>query len=587
MAAHDTFAAIEQMEVARDLGDHDPDHAQHLAALYDGLGEPEMAEAVLAAAVKPDSKPALLLAHSQALLKLGLFAEASEAVHPLIAQWSTLANETRQYVARSALLAGDADAAGQILKLQPETSDGTDPEWPAIRGLQALLEGQARKAVDAFASAVKRNPSDAWNATLLGRACQEAGDSRGALNAWGPAVQPSDAPPEALIGAATLLAQANRLDEADQLLTRVANEDRRAPTYWQAQSLVAGRRKQFTAEQAALGYMAYNSGDPWRAEAIWQASFPKAKEADARELCVAIFNSAFRREDPRTALRYAGMAVSRRPKDPYLLKSLAEFQVAQNLLAEALATAQRFQAVAPPNQQAQAAELLSRIALDSGKPDLLQQSAQRNRDLAPNDPLPLLHLAEWQYSQGRSLENLERTLKLYQQASAVAPDSAEAAARAGIVLNEMKRVPEALSALLHALTLAPRVLEGTPNALLAQLEARQGLSRESAFETRQYMRLRALKDAWPNQIKAMRQESPEPGLTAWKRLAQTALDRHETWVALCASRRATRLAPHDPASWRLLAAANKRFGWFFEALDAMRQADRLTHHTRQAGGDRS
>src|SRR5690348_4668823 len=62
-ASGETFAAIEQLEVARELGDGDESLALRLAGLYDSMGEPEFASDVLAdAARKPHASSALLLA---------------------------------------------------------------------------------------------------------------------------------------------------------------------------------------------------------------------------------------------------------------------------------------------------------------------------------------------------------------------------------------------------------------------------------------------------------------------------------------------------------------------------------------------
>jgi len=226
--------------------------------------------------------------------------------------------------------------------------------------------------------------------------------------------------------------------------------------------------------------------------------------------------------------------------------------------------------------QASAAELLSRIALDSNKGDLLKQNVDRDRSLAPNDPMPLLHQAEWQGQQGRDAANLERTLTLYQVASDLAPKSAEAAAHAGLVLADLKRGPEAISTLLHALTLYPRVLDGAASVQLAQLYRRDGRAAESQFETTWYEKVRGLKESWPTLLKAMRQINPQPSVGDWKALGELALRRHENWIALCAFTRRLRLTPRDPLAWEKLAATQKRFGWFDEALASMTRANALS-----------
>jgi tetratricopeptide (TPR) repeat protein len=563
------FAAIEQMEVARTLGAKDATLLRNLAQRYDSLGEPEMAAEVLASA---GANEELALPLAELYLKLGDFQRSAQALQPLHKNWAALPSNTRQAIVRATLLAGDAEAAARLLASEA----GADAEWRSLAGLQALLAGQPRQAGAALQQALALDPRDTWNAYLLGKAWLAAGDSERALELWSQVSQGQDPPPQAVIGAAGLLAQSGRLDAADTLLDRIRGDDRKLPAYWKTTALIAERRQHAAVAQVSLGYSAYNEGDPWQAEAIWQTVLHQADSDLARQIYIALSNSAIRRGDGQAALQYAAAAVKLGPSDPAILRQYSESLLAQSQLPAAQAAASHFQAVAPPEQQAQAAELLARIALDSSKPDLLQQSVQRGRTLAPTDPLPLLHLAEWQGQQGHDPANLERTLTLYQEAQQDAPTNAEATARAGLVLADLKRPAEATSTLLHALTLNPRVLDGAPSALLTQLNQQQGKTYESQFEAQWYQRMRDLKETWPTLLKAMRQEHPAPGSADWQALGEMALRRHENWLALCAFTRRVRLSPVDPAAWRELAAAQKRFGWFEEALDAMRKAQRLT-----------
>jgi Flp pilus assembly protein TadD len=571
ISAGETFAAIEQMEAARSLGASDEPVSLRLAQLYDSLGEFEAAGNVLAeAAAKPSASVALRMAFSKTLRDLGDFQGAAEAVRPLLPQWQSLPANTQQYVARALLLAGDAEEASKLLP--PQT---TDADWLVLRGLAAGLLGQADAATQALTQATERNPQDAWNLTLLGQAWRTAHDSGKALQAFTQATELPNAPLEAFLGAAQLLTEAGRLPEAAAMLRHIGASDQKNPDYWQVQSLFSQRQKQPVIEQLARGYAAFYGGDPWQAEALWNAALPLAKGDDARELYADLLNSASLRQDPQTILHYANAAATRWPRDPYFLKRLADERLRQSMLPDALAAAEQLQQVAPPEQGAQVAELLSRIALDSGKPDLLQQSAQRNETLDPKDPAPYLHLAEWQYAQGRTPDNLERTRKLYESALAVAPQDAEAQARLGIVLRDLNRPQDAIASLLHALTLDSRVLEGVPNIQLTQLYQQQGRTPESAFETKWYNRLHTLKEAWPPLLKALRQDRP---VQDWKALGEMALNRHEKVIALCAFTRATRLAPNDPTLWQGLAAVQKRFEWFEAALTSMRKAYLLSKH---------
>ena len=569
LGSGDTFAAIEQLEIARTLGTQDEPVLLSLAKSYSKLGELEQAaEALAAGAAKSSASPALRMACSQTLLNLGDFQGAAEAVRPLMAQWESLPDSTRRYVVRALLLAGDAEQAGRLL---PKAS--ADAEWLALRGLAARLQGDWNAATQALSQAVAVNPQDGWNLYLLGQAWIEAGNRAKAAEAWERAARLPDAPPQARIGLARLRAMEGRAQEAVKQLQPITGEDKNSPAYWQAWVVVSQQQKQPVQAALSRGYAAFHGGDPWQAEALWKAALPQAKEEDARELYAALVSSASRRSDLQPALNYANAALKRWPRDPFFLRQQAELRLGLNLLPEAQASAERWQAIAPPDQAAQVAELLSRIALDSGKQPLLEANAQRNRALDPSDPAPLLHLAEWQGNQGRTPENLERTLKLYQDALAIAPNNAEAIARAGGVLADLKRTDEAISMLLRALSADPRVLEGTPNIQLAQLYRMQGRTREQQFEQAQYQRMRQIKDGWPALLKAMRQ--PERPVQDWKALGERALQRRETWIALCAFSRAARLAPNDPAVWRSLAAAEKRLGRFDEALNAMRRAHRL------------
>jgi tetratricopeptide (TPR) repeat protein len=288
---------------------------------------------------------------------------------------------------------------------------------------------------------------------------------------------------------------------------------------------------------------------------------------------MALYRCASQLQDAQAGLQIATTAAKRWPEDPYFLEARAEMLLEQNQLRAARTAAERYRIYAPPDQQAKAAELLSRIALDSGAPDLLQKSAARNRDLRPEDPLPLLHLAEWQVGLPRTKQSLERALELYREAGEIAPRNAEALARYGLVLNDLGRPDEAASALLHALSVNPRALDGLPNMALIRIYAKAGRVPEREFEERWYRRLRALQTAWPPLLKVMRQ--PDRPLRDWKALGEAALARHDNWTALCAFTRCTRLASTDVASWRSLAEVHKRYGWFDEALEDMRTAARL------------
>src|SRR5579871_66881 len=106
--AGETFAAIEQIEAARILGENEQAANLRLARLYDSVGEFEQAATVLGqAAGRPGASPDVRVAWSQALFKLGDFPGADRAVRPLLPQASRLPDPMRRTIARTLLLADD------------------------------------------------------------------------------------------------------------------------------------------------------------------------------------------------------------------------------------------------------------------------------------------------------------------------------------------------------------------------------------------------------------------------------------------------------------------------------------------------
>jgi tetratricopeptide (TPR) repeat protein len=543
-----------------------------LADLYSTAGEFEAAAQVLAAgARRPDAAPELRLRLGQARLRLGDFAGTEKAVLPLTKQWEALSETDRQWIARAGLMA--ADAAG-MERLFPKTT--SDPEWLALRGLQQQILGRPVEAVRWLERSVKANPDDVWNQYLLGWAYKTAGSPNKALETWDRAARLPEAPPAALIGAAEILIGQGQLEAGKWWLDRVGKNDQKSPRYWEAQARLAEKRQDRPGALLAAGYAAYFRGDPWEAETLWEKALPLASGEDARELFAGIYNSAFLRQDAPKALRIATQAGTRFPGDPYFLKRRAEVLLGQNRIVEALAVAEKLRQ-REKSFSAETADLFCRIALDGGKPQLLQKYAEQQIQLAPSDPYPYLHLGEWQAKQGRSPENLEKTLQFYREAMSVSPRNAEARARAGIVLSDMKRDAEAIGMLLDALTLDARVLEGTPHAQLAQLYQRGGQEAEREFHETEYRRLRRLKEVWPTLLKALRQDR---SAQEWQTFGETALKQRDTYLALCAFQRAVKLAPQNPAAWRGLAAAWKRSGQFEPGLEAMRRAFALSQPKR-------
>lgn len=563
----ESFAAIEQLEIARSLGLKEKNALLRLSQLYSRLAEPEAAAKTLADVGELNSDVNLALALSQTYLQLGDFQKAAEVLRPWMSRWGALPDPVRQTIVRAFLLAGDVEDAGILL-----AQKSAKPEWWALTGLHALIMDDTVSAITALRQATAGAPRDAWNAFLLGRAYQAAKQPEKALEVWSAVTGQQDTPPGVYTGAARILAQQGKLDAADRILDGIQGDDRKRPDYWEVAALIAQKRNHPTVAQIARGYEAYNNGDPWQAEAIWRAALPSSQGEFTRQIYMALYNSAARRQDAPAALNYAVEANRLWPRDPYFLKSRAEILLQQNVLPEARKFAEAYQAVAPREQAAASADLLARIALDSGNEALLQQSAHRLQELSPTSANALLYLAEWQGQKPHTPDNLERLRQLYAQAVAADPQNAEAQAHLGITLADLNRPQEAIATLQHALTLSPRALEGAVNAQLATLYRQQGMTAEAQFQAQQFQQRHELKESWPALLKALRQPRPAADYRA---LGEASLLRRETWIALCAFTRGTRLAPSDPAQWRGLAAVEKRLGHFEEALDAMRRAHRL------------
>jgi Flp pilus assembly protein TadD len=163
-------------------------------------------------------------------------------------------------------------------------------------------------------------------------------------------------------------------------------------------------------------------------------------------------------------------------------------------------------------------------------------------------------------------------LEAYREAVRRAPNNPEAHARLGGLLAELRRTDEATRELLQALSLSPRVMDGVPDIQLARMYRLAGRKPEAEFHERRYAALRRSKDDWLNLLRVMRGAgSPSD----WRRLGEAALERKESWIAVCAFVRLTRLAPSDFEAWRGLAAASRRLGRFEEALSAMLRAEKL------------
>jgi Flp pilus assembly protein TadD len=173
---------------------------------------------------------------------------------------------------------------------------------------------------------------------------------------------------------------------------------------------------------------------------------------------------------------------------------------------------------------------------------------------------------------GRQPANLKDALAAYTTATTKAPGDPEAWASRGSLEAELGQKDAASASLYQALSLWPRVQDGTPHLKLISLLNAADPAGLRAFHTAEYKRLRALKDGWPTALKLLRSSGTAK---QWLEFGQLALERHENWIALCAFQQALKLAPSNASAYRGLAAARWRSGWFIAALDATLRANKL------------
>lgn len=554
----DSFAAIEQLEAARRLGRQEERLSLRLAELYTAIGDRVSAAGVLRACrqAAPASE-ALRSALAQACMAQGDFAGAAAAYRTLD---FTAAPAARQRAARQHLLAGDPEAAARWLSL----GEPTDPEWKALCGLAELERGRPARAVrwlqDAAAAALR----DPWYRYMLGLAQLRAGDRDRARDTWAAAARLPEPPTAALTGAARLLAASGRVSEAAGLLNQAPAEALDHPEYWETAALLAQRRSDATGAALARGRSQRAAGDPWTAETSWRRALPSGGGEPAKALLRALVESEEGRFDGAAALRDALAGVTRWPRDPFFLRRAAELLLEQNRYTEARALAERLRRAGGRERAAAAADLQARIALEAGDGAVLREAAARSLALEPQAAAAHLLLAE-SLRQGDAAGRREAETHL-RAAVRAAPRDAEALAELGSLLAEQGNAAEAVTHLRAALAAAPTVLDGVPHVQLARLYRREGRTLEAELHEERYRRLRRLKDDWAALLPALRRPAPA---VEYRRLGEIAVARGERSIALAAWRRAARLAPRDPAAWRGVAAAERLYGRFDAALDAM------------------
>lgn len=549
------FFAAQQLEVALALGDADPRTRMTLARLYAEMGDPGEAIRVLTGADSAEAR----LERSRLLLQVGRFREAAEAL-PEGAD-----DASRRRLARVRLLAGDLRGAAAVMP-----ADTTDAEWLALRGWAHYLGHETAAAVRDLQASTKTAPGDAWNRYLLGHAYLASGARSRAMYTWLEAAGLPDAPARAAVNAARLQADDQLWKAADATLARVEKESAADPEFWAVRARVS--RQLFGPLQAALddGRGRYERGDPWAAERLYRETIQRfGSAAELREAWAALVRSAESRSDSRTALDAVTRAQSRWPDDPFFLRRRAELLLEQNVYSEAGRMAERLGAVRGPESE-EVLDLKCRVALESADAARFQAASEAYEKAFPADPAPLLLRGEWLQERGRSEANTSAALAAYREAVRRAPQDAEAHARLGGLLAELRRGDEAVPELLRALGLSPRALDGTPDIQLARLYRLEGRKEEAELHERRYAELRRGKDAWLRLLPVLRDEGAPAA--RWRELGQAALSGGEPWVALCAFVQLTRREPGEAAAWEGLAAAQRRLGRFDEALAAMLRA---------------
>lgn len=543
-----------------------------LAEALNRSGEPELAEAELSNFVSShnDAPPSLLEDLLRVRTRLGDFRGAAQVAKKRIAT-KPLSQSQMIDCARALIFNGEIEQGVAILKPLPDTNSVL-----TVRGLGELALNRPARARELFQKALTDKGDDSFTWFLLGIACRDANDLSAATTAFEKAISLPDPSGEAFLEAARIRAESGFPVDAMALLHKAPREYQSTPLYWKVTSEIEKARKSSIAQSISRGYEEFHGGAPREAERIWSEVLTKTSGEDAREVCAALHNSAFKRQDGVSALRWADEGLIRFPNDPYFRKRRAEALLGQNRPAEAEQEALKIKSSLPATPSgegsvtpAEVADLLCRVGVDGGKNELLQQGVQMYKEVDPEAPFPFLFQAEWQSQKGREPANLEKTLDFYRKAAEKNPEDPDTQAQIGLLLADLNRPEEAEATLLHALTLWPRVMEGAPHARLVRLYQSQGKTAESEYHAREYQRFRQWKDGWPTLLKALRQDRP---LSEWLALGDAALLRRENWIALCAFRRSVEIAPNDPDGWRGLAAVYKRLGWFFPAFDAARTA---------------
>ena len=539
----------------------DAECTRRISQAFDTLGEPEQAYLVLESSTNKDT--AVLGNQLSLELRLGNFQNSA-----------TIA---RKIATTGQMTVPILDDVGLALAFtDPVTMDASLARMPEsgqvfrLRGISALAAGKPKAAATWLKQASVNPETDATTWYLLGVARRASGDPLGAKQAFGQAAESKVPSLDAAIAMAGM--------DASTLLTLDGSQAsvREHPGYWRVVAKDRQTNGNTIPAGIALGYALFYDGLPLDAEQKWSSFLNGATGTDRRELLAALFNSAYKRQDSPLAQKWVDLALSVFPGDMWFRKRRAEVLVQQNRLKEA---AEQVTTIMPASTAGQGnvsleelCDLRCRVLLDSGDTAGFQSAIQAYIKAAPQSEFPYLMRAEAALAAGRQKSNLTEAISAYTTATEKSPSDPEAWASLGILQAELGQKDAALESLYHALSLGPRVQDGTPHLKILSLLGASETPALRAFHTTQYRRLRELKDGWPTALKLLRVAGTGE---QWLEFGTLALNRHENWLALCAFQQAVKKLPNDPAGYRGLAAARWRRGWFLATLDATLRGNQL------------
>ena len=539
----------------------DTECTRRIAQAWETLGEPEQAIAVLTSAKTQDT--AILANQLSVSLRMGYFVNAA-----------AIARKTAAMGQLTAPILNDVGLA--LAFTDPISMDASLARMPAspqvfrLRGVSALVAGNPKAAASWLTQASSDPETDAKTWYILGVARRASGDPAGAKKAFEQAVAAKESSLDAAIALAANDATALAALDAKKSAVR------EHPGYWRVVAKDRFANGQSTAAGIAKGYAAFYDGLPLDAEQTWASILDKAIGPDRREVLAALFNSAYKRQDSPLAQKWVDRALLEFPDDMWFRKRRAEVLVQQNRLKDAVKQIETISTSDKPGQgtvsQAELSDLKCRVLLDSGDVSGFQAAVETYIKDAPDSEFPYLMRGEAILAAGRQPVNLKDALAAYTTATTKAPNDPEAWASRGTLEAELGLKDAASASLYQALSLWPRVQDGTPHLKLISLLNPADPAGLRAFHTAEYKRLRALKDGWPTALKLLRASGTGQ---QWRDFGQLALERHENWIALCAFQQAVKKLPKDPAGYRGLAAARWRSGWFIAALDATLRANKL------------